>query len=124
MVDAVWHPTTAPLNLARLRHDSLGMGIPVSGQDVSLRAEQCCTVADCVRLEDARGTGREAAEIAVEIAMNNAKAKAPLKAAWNGPPGGIFPMNIMFLAPFASGPTTCVVTDAGWITVESLPRRD
>jgi D-xylose transport system substrate-binding protein len=125
MVDAVVASNDGTAGGAVAALTAQGMeGIAVSGQDGDHAAlNRVALGTQTVSVwKDARELGREAAEIAVEIAMNNAKGEGTAIEGgmeWTSPGGTT--MNAMFLAPVPiTADNLSVVTDAGWITVESL----
>jgi D-xylose transport system substrate-binding protein len=125
MVDAVVASNDGTAGGAVAALTAQGMeGIPVSGQDGDHAAlNRVALGTQTVSVwKDARELGRNAAEIAVEIAMNNAKGEGtPIEGGmeWTSPGGTV--MNSMFLAPVPiTADNLSVVTDAGWITVEAL----
>lgn len=125
MVDAVVasNDGTAGGTVAALTAQGME-GIPVSGQDGDHAAlNRVALGTQTVSVwKDARELGREAAEIAVEIATNNAKGEGTAIEGgmeWTSPGGTV--INSMFLAPVPiTADNLTVVTDAGWITVEAL----
>ncbi|MEJ6402446.1 D-xylose ABC transporter substrate-binding protein [Yoonia sp. 2307UL14-13] len=99
-------------------------GIPVSGQDGDHAAlNRVALGTQTVSVwKDARELGKAAGEIAAELAMNAAKGQGTAIEGgqkWTSPSGT--ELNAMFLAPVPiTADNLSVVTDAGWITVESL----
>jgi D-xylose transport system substrate-binding protein len=97
-------------------------GIPVSGQDGDHAAlNRVALGTQTVSVwKDARDLGRAAAEIAVALAGSNGDMAAVEGAGtWTSPSGT--DMMAIFLAPLPiTADNLTDVTDAGWITVESL----
>ena len=97
-------------------------GIPVSGQDGDHAAlNRVALGTQTVSVwKDARELGKAAGEIAVELAgADGGMVAIEGGQKWTSPAGT--EMNAMFLAPVpVTADNLSVVTDAGWITVESL----
>jgi ABC-type sugar transport system substrate-binding protein len=96
-------------------------GIPVSGQDGDHAAlNRVAMGSQTVSVwKDSRDLGTAAAEIAVAMAGGAAMADIEGAQEWTSPAGTT--MTAMFLAPVPiTADNLSVVTDAGWITVETL----
>ncbi|MFT6424691.1 MAG: D-xylose transport system substrate-binding protein [Celeribacter sp.] len=95
-------------------------GLPVSGQDGDHAAlNRVALGTQTVSVwKDARELGRAAGEIAIALAGDD-MAMVDGSSTWTSPGGT--ELNSMFLAPVPiTADNLSVVTDAGWITVESL----
>jgi D-xylose transport system substrate-binding protein len=121
MVDAVVASNDGTAGGAVAALTAQGMeGIAVSGQDGDHAAlNRVALGTQTVSVwKDARELGRNAAEIAVALAADD----APMidgSVDWTSPGGTT--LSSMFLAPVPiTADNLSVVTDAGWITVESL----
>jgi len=96
-------------------------GIPVSGQDGDLAAlNRVAAGTQTVSVwKDARDLGRNAGEIAVELAKGTAMSDIDGAVEWTSPSGTT--MTAKFLAPIpVTQDNLDVVVDAGWIDVETL----
>jgi D-xylose transport system substrate-binding protein len=98
-------------------------GIPVSGQDGDHAAlNRVALGTQTVSVwKDARELGKMAGAIAAELAMAEEGGKVAIEGGekWTSPAGTT--LNAMFLAPVpVTAANLTAVTDAGWITVESL----
>ncbi|NNF73398.1 MAG: D-xylose ABC transporter substrate-binding protein [Rhodobacteraceae bacterium] len=96
-------------------------GIPVSGQDGDHAAlNRVAKGTQTVSVwKDARDLGRAAGEIAVALAGGTAMGDVDGAASWTSPSGTT--MNAKFLEPVpVTAANLTAVTDAGWISVESL----
>ncbi|MGB3556265.1 MAG: D-xylose ABC transporter substrate-binding protein [Jannaschia sp.] len=96
-------------------------GIPVSGQDGDHAAlNRIASGTQTVSVwKDSRELGREAAEIAVALAGGDELSSVEGAETWTSPGGT--ELTAKFLAPIpVTKDNLSTVTDAGWITVESL----
>lgn len=96
-------------------------GIPVSGQDGDHAAlNRVALGTQTVSVwKDARDLGFTAGQVAVAVASGAAMDSVEGSASWTSPAGT--DMTSLFLAPVPiTADNLSVVTDAGWITVESL----
>ena len=122
MVDAVVASNDGTAGGAVAALTAQGMdGIPVSGQDGDHAAlNRVAMGSQTVSVwKDSRDLGTAAAEIAVAMAGGAAMADIEGAQEWTSPAGTT--MTAMFLAPVPiTADNLSVVTDAGWITVETL----